>query len=156
MQLPVIAGAPHNLMEVSAIFEAFAEPGRLHDSAVMKLVPVHSRTRKNLQEFGIFQASSGIRLVEEMGYLRFISLVSRAGLVLAGSGGIQEQNTVLGVPYLTMRHNTERPITCTLETIILLDTDPERIRHTIPPKWDGHAGARIVDRLLGIESGGAY
>jgi len=131
-------------------------------TSVPLIFPVHPRTRKNLEEFGLPESLGNIRLVEPMGYLRFISLISRSAMVLTDSGGIQEETTVLGVPCLTMRDNTERPITCTLGTNILVGTDPERIRQaarsvlngarasTIPPKWDGHAGARIVSRLLGV------
>jgi UDP-N-acetylglucosamine 2-epimerase (non-hydrolysing) len=82
-------------------------------------------------------------------------------MVLTDSGGIQEETTVLGIPCLTMRPNTERPITCEIGTNMLVGTDPQRIlreansildRHTrsgaIPEKWDGHAAERIVDVLL--------
>jgi UDP-N-acetylglucosamine 2-epimerase (non-hydrolysing) len=131
-------------------------------ASIPLVFPVHPRTRRNLEEFGFLQSAGNIRLMEPMGYLQFISLISRSAFVLTDSGGIQEETTVLGIPCLTMRNNTERPITCTLGTNILVGTDPERIRHaacsvldgqrsaSIPPKWDGHAGARIVDRLLGI------
>jgi UDP-N-acetylglucosamine 2-epimerase (non-hydrolysing) len=82
-------------------------------------------------------------------------------MVLTDSGGIQEETTVLGVPCLTMRMNTERPITCEVGTNLLVGTDPEDIRRTalsvldsppvrraIPEKWDGHAGERIADALI--------
>jgi UDP-N-acetylglucosamine 2-epimerase (non-hydrolysing) len=136
-------------------------------ASVPLVFPVHPRTRKNLEEFGFLRNVRNIQLMEPMGYLRFIGLVCRSSLVLTDSGGIQEETTVLGVPCLTMRNNTERPITCTLGTNILVGTDPERIRQTafsvlggvrtasIPPKWDGHAGERVVDRLLGVSSAGA-
>ncbi len=71
-----------------------------------------------------------IRLIEPVSYLPFISLVSRACFVLTDSGGIQEETTVLKIPCLTMRNNTEQPITCTLGTNILVGTDPERIVRT--------------------------
>ncbi len=82
-------------------------------------------------------------------------------MVLTDSGGLQEETTVLGIPCLTMRPNTERPVTCEIGTNVLVGTDPERIRaeafavlntqqsaHTIPEKWDGHAAERIVAVLL--------
>jgi len=82
-------------------------------------------------------------------------------MVLTDSGGIQEETTVLGIPCLTMRPNTERPITCEIGTNVLVGTDPKRILHeanqildghtrpgVIPEKWDGHAAERIVDILL--------
>ena len=127
--------------------------------------PVHPRTRKQIEAFGLLESMStrsDIRFVEPLSYLPFISLVSRARLVLTDSGGIQEESTVLGIPCLTMRNNTERPITCSMGTNILVGTDPERIRQTafsilngqyrsarVPPMWDGQASERIVDKLLG-------
>lgn len=131
-------------------------------AAIIPVVfPIHPRTRKNLDLFGIVNQNSVVQFMEPMSYLPFISLVSRARFLLTDSGGIQEESTVLGIPCLTMRNNTERPITCSLGTNVLVGTDPERIyqaavsipenqqRHaTIPPKWDGKAGERIVDTLL--------
>jgi UDP-N-acetylglucosamine 2-epimerase (non-hydrolysing) len=126
--------------------------------------PVHPRTRKQIEAFGLVESMSirsDIRFVEPLNYLPFISLVSRARLVLTDSGGIQEESTVLGVPCLTMRNNTERPITCSVGTNILVGTNPECIRQAafsvlsgehrtagIPPMWDGRASERIVDKLL--------
>jgi UDP-N-acetylglucosamine 2-epimerase (non-hydrolysing) len=125
------------------------------------LFPIHPRTRKNLDTFGLLNESSNIQFLKPLSYLLFIGMVSRARLVLTDSGGIQEESTVLGVPCLTMRNNTERPITCSLGTNVLVGTDPERIYQAAvcvlekqqrlaitPPKWDGKAGERIVDRLL--------
>jgi UDP-N-acetylglucosamine 2-epimerase (non-hydrolysing) len=123
--------------------------------------PIHPRTRKNLHAFGYLKTNVNIRLIDPLSYTPFISLVSRARLVLTDSGGIQEETTVLRIPCLTMRNNTERPITCTMGTNILVGTDPERIiaaaravlndscrESSIPPRWDGFAGERIVDTLL--------
>jgi UDP-N-acetylglucosamine 2-epimerase (non-hydrolysing) len=126
------------------------------------LFPVHPRTRGNLDRFGLTsRLAPNIQLIEPLGYLRFIGLVSRARMVLTDSGGIQEETTVMGVPCVTMRPNTERPITCTLGTNILAGTDPVRIREAalevlagrardvqIPPLWDGRAGERIVETLI--------
>lgn len=124
------------------------------------IFPVHPRTRRNLGQFGL-TVSPNIRLIDPLSYLPFIGLVARSKLVLTDSGGIQEETTVLGIPCVTMRLNTERPITCSLGTNILAGTDPDRIRETafsaldgkqrpgqIPPKWDGKAGQRIVDILI--------
>jgi UDP-N-acetylglucosamine 2-epimerase (non-hydrolysing) len=96
-----------------------------------------------------------------MSYLPFLGLVAQSRMVLTDSGGIQEESTVLGIPCLTMRPNTERPITCEIGTNMLVGTDPQRIvqeadsilhGHTrtgsIPEKWDGRAAERIVDVLL--------
>jgi UDP-N-acetylglucosamine 2-epimerase (non-hydrolysing) len=123
--------------------------------------PAHPRTRNSLERFGLLKPGMDIRLIEPVSYLPFISLISRACFVLTDSGGIQEETTVLKIPCLTMRNNTERPITCSLGTNILVGTDPDRIVQTafdvldhgigdssVPPKWDGAAGDRIVATLL--------
>ncbi len=129
--------------------------------------PVHPRTKQSLKSSGLLGAAehnTNLHLTEPLGYLDFIGLVSRARLVLTDSGGIQEETTVLGIPCLTMRNNTERPITCTAGTNQLVGTHPPDIlravrvalRSTpspasvIPPKWDGQAAPRIVDRLLRV------
>ena len=103
-----------------------------------------------------------IRAVEPLGYLDFLALLASARLVLTDSGGLQEESTVLGVPCLTLRENTERPVTVTHGTNVLVGTSPERIvaaaDHALvspktpaaaPDLWDGHAARRIVDILLG-------
>jgi UDP-N-acetylglucosamine 2-epimerase (non-hydrolysing) len=121
--------------------------------------PVHPRTRKVLEGHNL-AALPGLRLVEPLGYLDFIKLVSEARLVLTDSGGIQEETTVLGVPCLTLRNNTERPITIEQGTNTLVGLDPERIvaaaRRVLgrprpaaatPELWDGRASARIADIL---------
>jgi UDP-N-acetylglucosamine 2-epimerase (non-hydrolysing) len=126
--------------------------------------PAHPRTRKNLENFalaGRLIRTNALRVTAPMGYLEFIGLVARSRFVLTDSGGIQEETTFLGVPCLTMRPNTERPITCRIGTNILVGSDPDRIREaaiavldgrsgggSIPEKWDGHAAERIVDILL--------
>ncbi len=93
--------------------------------------PIHPRTRKNLCTFGLLNETSNIRFLDPLSYLPFISMVSRARLVLTDSGGIQEESTVLGVPCLTMRNNTERPITCSLGTNICVHTDARNVRRGI-------------------------
>ncbi|HEX7312830.1 MAG TPA: UDP-N-acetylglucosamine 2-epimerase (non-hydrolyzing) [Pyrinomonadaceae bacterium] len=128
--------------------------------------PIHPRTRKNLEEFGLLETNepgSGVRFVEPLGYLDFLRLYSGARLVLTDSGGIQEETTALGIPCLTLRENTERPVTVELGTNRVVGTDPERIvaeaevallKDTrkepprVPPLWDGHAAGRILDALL--------
>ena len=120
--------------------------------------PVHPRTAQKLTDIDLHPA---IRNVEPMSYLPFLGLIAASRLVLTDSGGIQEETTVLGVPCLTMRSSTERPITCEIGTNILVGTDPHRILYevnsildgytrpgTIPEKWDGHAAERIVDVLF--------
>lgn len=129
--------------------------------------PVHPRTRKMLERFGLTGIlegggrSGGIRIFEPLGYLEFLHLNMGAGVVLTDSGGIQEETTVLGVPCVTLRENTERPITCEIGTNVLVGSEPDRIREAafhalddkgprgrIPEKWDGHAGERIVEHIL--------
>ncbi|MFI5496977.1 non-hydrolyzing UDP-N-acetylglucosamine 2-epimerase [Actinoplanes sp. NPDC051859] len=121
------------------------------------VLPVHPRTAAQLAQVGV---PDGLRLVPPAGYLDFIALQASARLVLTDSGGIQEETTALGVPCLTLRDSTERPITLTEGTNILVGRDPERIVATAarvladppakrsPALWDGHAGARIADALL--------
>ena len=106
----------------------------------------------------------GLRILEPLGYLEFVCLLSDSRVVLTDSGGIQEETTVLGVPCLTLRDSTERPVTITHGTNRLVGTDPDRIvaewmqvRETschpvLPPLWDGHAAERIVDVLRGKPS----
>jgi UDP-N-acetylglucosamine 2-epimerase (non-hydrolysing) len=131
------------------------------------LFPIHPRTRKKIEEFGLaalVRNNGRILLVEPMSYLPFISCIARARMVLTDSGGIQEETTVLGVPCLTMRPNTERPITCECGTNILVGDDVERIRAAVaavmdgnvrapgvPELWDGRAAERIVSELLAGE-----
>ncbi len=92
--------------------------------------PIHPRTRKNLAEFGLRppgESGGRVRFVEPLGYLDFLRLYSGARLVLTDSGGIQEETTALGIPCLTLRENTERPVTVELGTNRVVGTDPERI-----------------------------
>jgi UDP-N-acetylglucosamine 2-epimerase (non-hydrolysing) len=118
--------------------------------------PVHPRTRKMLG--GV--EHPGVRLIDPVGYLDFLSLESDAGAVLTDSGGIQEETTYLGVPCFTLRDNTERPVTIRAGTNTLLGLDPARIqgipnllgaRPPTPPEpprfWDGQAAQRIADIL---------
>jgi UDP-N-acetylglucosamine 2-epimerase (non-hydrolysing) len=125
--------------------------------------PVHPRTRARLQaEDPMLAKTPGLTILEPIGYLEFIALIAGAAGVLTDSGGIQEETTYLGVPCLTLRDNTERPITESMGTNLLLGLAPERIReapailarigkrpHRVPPLWDGHAAGRIVDILAG-------
>ena len=133
--------------------------------ADMPLVfPVHPRTRKNLETMGFNNrviAMHNFRLTEPLGYLDFMKLMSSARLVLTDSGGIQEETTILKVPCLTLRENTERPITVSIGSNQLVGTDTTNILiayrkvieegladcHT-PPLWDGKAAERIVKIIL--------
>jgi UDP-N-acetylglucosamine 2-epimerase (non-hydrolysing) len=122
------------------------------------IFPVHPRTRQRIVESGI--DSENVRLLDPMPYIQFLSLQTRATVVITDSGGIQEETTYLGVPCLTLRGNTERPITVTTGTNILVGDDRECLvaelarivegKHregSIPPLWDGRAGDRIADIL---------
>lgn len=121
--------------------------------------PVHPRTRVRMTATGIGEPA-GIHLLEPLGYLDFLSLVRDAAGVLTDSGGIQEETTFLGIPCLTLRDNTERPVTVDQGTNLLLGLNPARIteapglietirlrEHTVPTGWDGHASSRIADVL---------
>jgi UDP-N-acetylglucosamine 2-epimerase (non-hydrolysing) len=121
------------------------------------IFPVHPRTRKNLNPAG---TNGALTLCEPLGYLDFLSLMASARVVITDSGGIQEETTVLGVPCLTLRTNTERPITVELgtNTLIAEGTDAlERLvsdvlaghykEGQVPELWDGKAGERIVSVL---------
>ncbi|WP_305046468.1 non-hydrolyzing UDP-N-acetylglucosamine 2-epimerase [Geoalkalibacter sp.] len=124
--------------------------------------PVHPRTRKRISEFGLDDLlAQGFILSEPLGYLDFLKLNKDARIVLTDSGGIQEETTVLGVPCITLRHNTERPITVTAGTNQLVGSDKQQIlaaaakvlggqaeKKQVPPLWDGHAAGRIVDILV--------
>jgi UDP-N-acetylglucosamine 2-epimerase (non-hydrolysing) len=124
------------------------------------IFPVHPRTQQRLMQAGIAHHSN-LRLLAPVGYLDFLCLLSKATLVLTDSGGIQEKTTALGVPCLTLRQNTERPITISEGTNLLIGTDPARIvaaaqdvlaakgeAGRISPLWDGHASERTVELLL--------
>jgi UDP-N-acetylglucosamine 2-epimerase (non-hydrolysing) len=127
--------------------------------------PCHPRTRNRLEATGLMgriESLPGLRLVPPLGYLDFLCLTSTARMVLTDSGGIQEETTCLQVPCLTLRENTERPVTCTVGSNQLVGTDPERIlsayaritrgqvRCEVPPLWDGKAAERIVALLSEI------
>ncbi len=122
--------------------------------------PLHPRTRQRMAAHGIAPASAHLHLVEPLGYLDFLALQHHARLVITDSGGVQEESTFLGVPCLTVRENTERPITMTLGTNTLVGEDMALLRreagHILAgqgkkgaeiPLWDGQAGRRIADVL---------
>lgn len=129
--------------------------------------PVHPRTRKNIESFGLGRffkvaktAASGIVPLDPLGYLDFLNMNDHARLVLTDSGGVQEETTVLGVPCLTLRENTERPATVDSGTNRIVGVNPDHIlavaREVLlqptrstrrPPLWDGQAATRIVEIL---------
>ncbi len=120
--------------------------------------PVHPRTRKILSERP-GASLPNLRPTDPLGYLDFMKLVSRSRLVLTDSGGVQEETTVLGVPCLTMRNNTERPVTVEVGTNVLVGMDPRKIKECalrsletpgtgrVPELWDGRTASRILDTL---------
>ena len=126
--------------------------------------PVHPRTRARLNEFGYWDQVTrwpNIRIVEPLGYLDSLCLMGGAKLVLTDSGGIQEETTVLGIPCLTLRENTDRPVTVTEGTSTVVGTSREKIiaeaakiiegnrkNGRVPKYWDGKAAARITQCLL--------
>lgn len=130
--------------------------------------PVHPRTRHRLDGLGLrdrVERMANLHLVEPLGYLDFIKLIAHAGVVLSDSGGIQEETTILGVPCLTLRHNTERPITISEGTNRLVGVNPVAILDAFadvrqkqdysertPAMWDGHAATRIVESLTAEQS----
>ena len=131
------------------------------------IFPIHPRTRAHMEKFGLAERldqAQNLIMTEPLGYLEFIQLMSNATAILTDSGGIQEETTYLGVPCLTFRDSTERPITVTLGTNQLLsDLDPKKTyaalqeilagkvkKGSIPPLWDGKAAERIAAQLAEI------
>ena len=126
------------------------------------IFPVHPRTQRTMAAYQQGGAMPNLRFTEPLVYLDFMKLLSCARLVLTDSGGVQEETTFLGVPCLTMRENTERPVTVTQGTNRLVGLDPDRIideglralassgsTGRVPDLWDGHAAGRILDVLTG-------
>ncbi|HEY2924056.1 MAG TPA: UDP-N-acetylglucosamine 2-epimerase (non-hydrolyzing) [Candidatus Eisenbacteria bacterium] len=149
---------PANLRRVLAALEEIA-------NRITVVFPVHPRTTERLRGNGI--VASRVRLLNPLGYLDFLALMAGAQLVLTDSGGIQEETTVLGVPCLTLRANTERPITISEGTNRLIGADPGGIvpameailAGDVPPRrapalWDGQAGSRIASVIADALHGG--
>jgi len=123
--------------------------------------PVHPRTLRQISTTGYQVNTPKLHLIEPVGYWEFLALQRDAVAVITDSGGVQEETTYLGVPCLTLRANTERPVTVSIGTNKLIGTNPARLiaevtaildgdaKHgAIPPLWDGHAGERLVDVLV--------
>ena len=149
--------------------QAILELIELSTSKIKVVFPIHPRTRSNMAKFGLedkLTANKNLILTEPLGYLEFIQLMTHSKAILTDSGGIQEETTYLGIPCLTFRDSTERPITVTLGTNQLLaDLNPkitfaalEEIlaghhkKGQIPPLWDGHAAERIAENLFNLFS----
>lgn len=126
------------------------------------IFPAHPRTRGNLEKFGLVPGE-GVILTTPLSYMDFLNLWKDAVVVMTDSGGLQEETTVLGIPCLTLRNNTERPITVEEGTNTLVGTDSEAILQAVksvlagkgkagrcPALWDGHAAERIVGHLEGV------
>ena len=121
--------------------------------------PVHPRTRQRLAEIGVEQG--GVRLLGPLPYIEFLALQKRAAVVITDSGGVQEETTFLRVPCLTLRTTTERPVTVSVGSNVLVGEDVARLKDEtvrvlngqgkkggIPPLWDGHAAERIADVVM--------
>lgn len=134
-----------------------------HSQDLPLIFPVHPRTAKIIENLGV--SHPRLHMVEPMGYLEFNYLVERAKAVVTDSGGITEETTVMGVPCMTLRDNTERPETISEGTNELIGTDPKAIHPameklfsgkwkvgSIPKKWDGKTAERIIEQLLNIKS----
>jgi UDP-N-acetylglucosamine 2-epimerase (non-hydrolysing) len=151
---PSNVDSPENLSSICRML--------IEASRKMPLIfPVHPRTRKNLDAFGLMsmlQDKEEILLTEPISYIRFMNLVFNCRYVITDSGGLQEETTYLGIPCLTIRPNTERPVTVTTGTnrLCTLENLPDRIEniftgnvkpHTVPDLWDGHTAKRVVDAI---------
>lgn len=128
--------------------------------------PVHPRTTARLKELGLDGQRPGLHFIAPLDYLSFLGLQTAATLIITDSGGIQEESTYLGKPCLTMRPNTERPVTVDSGTNLILGRDTERLkaeagavlsgrakRGVVPPLWDGRAGQRIAAVIDSWRSG---
>jgi UDP-N-acetylglucosamine 2-epimerase (non-hydrolysing) len=156
---------PSNVDDTAAfvrVIEALEEIAR----RLPIVFPAHPRTRKMIDELGLtdrVDKIKGLLVIDPSGYLDFLQLVSGARLVLTDSGGIQEETTVLGIPCVTLRENTERPITVEMGTNTIAGTNPANIIKAamsaldnspntspprVPPLWDGHTADRILDALI--------
>lgn len=141
------------------ILQAFAEIQK----EIPIIFPIHPRTEKNINRFGLREAVEklpNLRLIPPVGYLDFMQLMHNSKFVMTDSGGIQEETTYLKIPCLTIRENTERPVTVEIGTNELVGTDPQKIianaqkilqgkwkQGSIPDLWDGRAAERIVNVL---------
>jgi UDP-N-acetylglucosamine 2-epimerase (non-hydrolysing) len=152
---------PSNVDHAEGI-EALVDTLRRLASKRPVVFPMHPRTKHRIEEFGFtddIASLDNLHVLEPLGYLQFLRLMEEAAVVVTDSGGIQEETTFLGVPCLTLRENTERPITITMGTNELMPLNAQPIAERVdevtggsyepqrPPYWDGEAAERIVDIL---------
>ena len=148
---------PSNVDSADTLAEIMTALGEI-SRQVTVLFPVHPRTRQRIREFNLVASAGNVCLLDPVGYLDFLALEAHADLVLTDSGGVQEETTYLGVPCLTARRNTERPVTISAGTNQLVESNSLSLisalrarlaagngLRNIPPFWDGHAAERIVD-----------
>lgn len=170
------AGFPHDARGYGVL--TLHRPSNVDEPAVLKrllgvlrelsertpiVFPMHPRTRARIRDAGLMELldTPDIRTLEPLGYLELLGLMAKARLVLTDSGGLQEETTALGVPCITLRENTERPITVSQGTNTIVGTDVARIRAAVeetlasggkrgrvPELWDGHAAGRIKQHIL--------
>lgn len=151
---------PSNVDEPRALGEILMALDEIaHDLPL--LFPLHPRTRQRIVDYGLDDFTARLTLLDPVGYLDFLALQQHAAVVITDSGGIQEETTYLGVPCLTVRENTERPVTMEIGSNILVGQDMAQMRAEvarilagdaktggIPPLWDGCAGERIAQVLV--------
>lgn len=154
---------PSNVDDATTLGSLIEVLGRVSNDMPV-VFPVHPRTKGRLEQFGLSDALTrfaDIRVIEPLGYNDFLCLTSQAKCIVTDSGGLQEESTALGVPCLTMRENTERPITVTEGTSTLCGASAEKLEHHLqeilqgkykqgrsPALWDGKAAERIVKELV--------
>lgn len=155
---------PSNVDDPGILREILAALVEISSDALV-ILPLHPRTQRRIQEFGYQDQLRSLRCLEPIGYLEMLSLMDTATAVLTDSGGIQEETTVLGVPCVTLRETTERPVTVTSGTNRMVEWPPTRegivrawlgasgqervpVGAVSPPGWDGRASERIVAALL--------
>ena len=141
---------PESLRRICAVLREASEREAV-------LFPAHPRTQSRLAAIGGSDVLRGVRVIDPLPYRTFLALMANARVVVTDSGGIQEETTALGVPCLTLRANTERPVTITEGTNQLVEAEPEAFRralsaangrrHRVPELWDGHTAERIAADL---------
>jgi UDP-N-acetylglucosamine 2-epimerase (non-hydrolysing) len=173
--LPAAQKVPHDGLPARYALVTLHRPANVDDSATLKEIlasllevnrdlsvvfPAHPRTRQRIAEFGL--NAGQLRVLDPLPYIDFLALQTRATVVITDSGGIQEETSYLGIPCLTVRENTERPITISLGTNVLVGRDRQKLRTELSrvlagqskkkasiPLWDGHAAKRIADIVAG-------